>query len=111
MHHLLHWLTAATAPCRKYRTNLERIGMIGRAKRAPHWACSIEISRDWASEASPTLGCSIAISRDICIRYTISKCGLCAHIITLEFSVIPEAKSRDNRKRESYSERITHTLI
>ena len=48
--------------------------------------------------------------RDICIRYTISKCGLCAHI-TLEFSVIPEAKPRDNRKRESYNERITHTLI
>ena len=46
----------------------------------------------------------------ICIRYTISKCGLCAHI-TLEFSVIPEAKPRDNRKRESYNERKTHTLI
>ena len=25
--------------------------------------------RDWASEASPTLGCSIEISRDICIGY------------------------------------------
>ena len=30
---------------------------------------------------------------------------------TLEFSVIPEAKPRDNRKRESYNERITHTSI
>ena len=50
------------------------------------------------------------LTRVISIRYTLSKCGLCAHI-TLEFSVIPEAKPRDNRKRESYNERITHTLI
>ena len=45
-----------------------RFCVIGRAKRAP-LGCSIEISRDWASEASPTLGCSIEISRDICNSY------------------------------------------
>ena len=47
----------------------------------------------------------------ISIGYTISKCGLCAHIITLEFSVIPEANMMDKRKRESHIERITHTSI
>ena len=34
-------------------------------RREPHTGVSIEISGDWASEASPTLGCSIEISRDI----------------------------------------------
>ena len=43
-------------------------------------------------------------------RVALSKCGLCTHI-TLEFSVIPDAKPRDNRTRESYNERITHTSI
>ena len=38
----------------------------------------------------------------------ISKCGLCAHIYN---SRVFEAKPRDNRKRESYNERITHTSI
>ena len=42
-------------------------------------------------------------------KYKIYYIKVCAHI-TLEFSVIPEAKPRDNRKRESYNERITHTL-
>ena len=32
-------------------------------------------------------------------------------LITLEFSVIPEEKPRDNQKRDSYNERITHTSI
>ena len=31
--------------------------------------------------------------------------------ITPEFSVILEAKPRDNRKRESYNERITYTIV
>ena len=34
------------------------------SEASPTLGCSIEISRDWASEASPTLGCAIEISRD-----------------------------------------------
>ena len=46
--------------------------IIGRAKRAPcTLGCSIEISRDWASEASPTLGCSIEISRGMSVGMSV----------------------------------------
>ena len=44
----------------------------GAREASPTLGCSIEISRDWEREESPTLGCSIEISGDM-----LSVCLVC----------------------------------
>ena len=41
------------------------LGLIGRAKRAPHWGVQLRFCVIGQAKRAPTLGCSIEISRDI----------------------------------------------